>query len=236
MPEIVSCPDCHRELRVPEELVGKRVKCPACGLTFVATPGPAVPPQVLPADEGAGPAAQPEVGGPPLPQAGPTVGHGGYGAPGPLRGGDADWDRRPEDRQRAKSALMAPGICLLITGILGVLGSLYLTVDFMIIDPEVVMQNAPPVNDPQQRELQRKVVDFVHGPGGLAINLLALAVSLFVCLAGALMLAGKARGLAVTGSALAMIQVWPCCCLLGFPFGLWSLIVLYRPDVREAFR
>jgi hypothetical protein len=35
MPQIISCPDCGRKLRVPDHLVGKKVKCPGCGVNFV---------------------------------------------------------------------------------------------------------------------------------------------------------------------------------------------------------
>jgi predicted Zn finger-like uncharacterized protein len=55
----ISCPDCQRPLRVPENLLGQAVKCPSCSHTFVApesleeTParpaGP--PPKVLSEDE-----------------------------------------------------------------------------------------------------------------------------------------------------------------------------------------
>jgi hypothetical protein len=36
MPQIVSCPDCGRQLRVPDNLLGKNVKCPGCGQKFLA--------------------------------------------------------------------------------------------------------------------------------------------------------------------------------------------------------
>jgi hypothetical protein len=36
MPEIVSCPTCDRELRVPDELLGQTVRCPKCQGTFTA--------------------------------------------------------------------------------------------------------------------------------------------------------------------------------------------------------
>jgi predicted Zn finger-like uncharacterized protein len=42
--ELVSCPDCQRKLRVPDELVGKLVKCPTCGQTFTADPATQAPP------------------------------------------------------------------------------------------------------------------------------------------------------------------------------------------------
>lgn len=34
MPEIISCPHCDRKLRVPDHLLGKKVKCPGCGTMF----------------------------------------------------------------------------------------------------------------------------------------------------------------------------------------------------------
>lgn len=35
MPQIVSCPDCGRKLKVPDNLIGKNVKCPGCGVKFL---------------------------------------------------------------------------------------------------------------------------------------------------------------------------------------------------------
>jgi hypothetical protein len=37
MPSTVTCATCQRELRVPDEYLGKRVKCPACGAVFTPT-------------------------------------------------------------------------------------------------------------------------------------------------------------------------------------------------------
>ncbi|HEV3082162.1 MAG TPA: MJ0042-type zinc finger domain-containing protein [Gemmataceae bacterium] len=36
MPELIQCPSCDRKLRVPDNLIGKKVKCPSCSKTFVA--------------------------------------------------------------------------------------------------------------------------------------------------------------------------------------------------------
>ena len=45
MAEVTSCPQCQRKLRVPDELLGKKVKCPGCGLTFTAmADSPGAPP------------------------------------------------------------------------------------------------------------------------------------------------------------------------------------------------
>jgi hypothetical protein len=42
----IECPKCLRQLNVPETLLGRRVKCPMCGVEFEAS---ASPPSVLPA-------------------------------------------------------------------------------------------------------------------------------------------------------------------------------------------
>jgi len=38
----------------------------------------------------------------------------------------------------------------------------------------------------------------------------------------------------MAGSIVAMV---PCniCCLLGLPFGIWALVVIVRPEVKDAF-
>jgi hypothetical protein len=46
MAALVDCPSCGRKLRVPDELLGKNVKCPTCGSLFTgAAAAPAPPPQ-----------------------------------------------------------------------------------------------------------------------------------------------------------------------------------------------
>jgi hypothetical protein len=36
MPEIVKCPECDKQLRIPDHLLGKAVSCPGCGKKFTA--------------------------------------------------------------------------------------------------------------------------------------------------------------------------------------------------------
>jgi predicted Zn finger-like uncharacterized protein len=46
---VADCPSCRRQLRVPDDLLGKLVKCPSCGTTFTAG-GAAPTASVRPAD------------------------------------------------------------------------------------------------------------------------------------------------------------------------------------------
>lgn len=40
MPEITSCPECERKLRIADDLFGKTVRCPGCNTQFTATSSP----------------------------------------------------------------------------------------------------------------------------------------------------------------------------------------------------
>ncbi len=45
MANVISCPKCDRQLRVPDDLLGQAVKCPSCNETFTAElPAKAPPP------------------------------------------------------------------------------------------------------------------------------------------------------------------------------------------------
>jgi predicted Zn finger-like uncharacterized protein len=50
MPQAVSCPSCASRLRIPEQALGKRVRCPNCNYSFVAE-GQAAPPADPPAEK-----------------------------------------------------------------------------------------------------------------------------------------------------------------------------------------
>jgi len=59
MPAIVSCPNCNRKLRVPDELLGRRIKCPGCASTFAAA-GDQSPSRKPPSEEDSLKSASPE--------------------------------------------------------------------------------------------------------------------------------------------------------------------------------
>lgn len=52
---VVSCPQCNKQMKAPEELRGKKVRCKGCGHTFAlggAEPAPAAKPAAKPATVG----------------------------------------------------------------------------------------------------------------------------------------------------------------------------------------
>src|SRR5690242_11171194 len=50
MPDLIYCPQCERKLRVPDELRGRSVKFPTCGIIFTAPSETAEPISELPSD------------------------------------------------------------------------------------------------------------------------------------------------------------------------------------------
>lgn len=104
MPQVVSCPQCNRQLKVPDALLGKAVKCPGCGATFTASGGAgASPAPVAPPPEQyglAGPAARP----PPAPD--------DYEEESPYEG-------RPRRRRRSAYTKPHRGGMILTFGIIG---------------------------------------------------------------------------------------------------------------------
>ena len=50
----VECPQCHKKLKPRADLVGKKVKCPACTHVFVMPAPPTTPPQVAKTRESKG--------------------------------------------------------------------------------------------------------------------------------------------------------------------------------------
>lgn len=274
---LIRCSGCQKQLKIPETLVGKKVKCPACGavLTVAASsppleppaaeptvsppppPPPAVAPPPLPAESPEEAIRERPVVPPPLPRpASPEDDD----APIPSRRVredddfdeprrrrlDDDYDdeprrRRPGDdydeeedefdlRRRRRSitrkpevggVLLPPAICLIVTGVLGVLVNVFQVI-ISIVDPDFLQQNnafgqdTPPALS--------AVVGAVFTIFGILTVIGAIA-----------MIKRKYYGLALTGTILAMIDIGNCCCILGLPFGIWALIILVRPDVKEAF-
>jgi uncharacterized membrane protein len=41
--------------------------------------------------------------------------------------------------------------------------------------------------------------------------------------------------LALAGSIIAMTPCISLCCIIGLPIGIWALVVLFKPEVKEAF-
>jgi hypothetical protein len=213
MPEIfVSCPQCERPLRVPDALLGRPAKCPACGLTFAVPAGgheaPLMPVPATPSAEYDTTEQYNRPGRPPAP-----------------------WQFDQEVREGANRLVTPPAVCLLITGILGILGVLANCLHAVLV---LAGGGKPPGADVP--DFIRKAMEMVTPETVLIESVVFGSVSLVIILGAIQMLRRRMYGLAIASSILAMINIECLCCVLGLPVGIWSLVVLLKPEVRSVFQ
>lgn len=91
MPELVNCPHCDKKLRVPDNLLGKAVKCPTCTKTFTAEAEGSAPP---PREEEQAPA--------PPPRRRPVEEESVEDSPRRRRPADEEEEERPSRRSKAR--------------------------------------------------------------------------------------------------------------------------------------
>jgi predicted Zn finger-like uncharacterized protein len=214
MPEVVTCPKCDRQLRVPDELVGQRVKCPTCGTNFTA--------------------AMPGQHAPPIPGTGAAESNS-LEIPGDHYSNNEDIENR---RIRALERLKPPAICLLVVYLIGVLCGGFGVVRILTAPPPKVEEIVAifPALKGHEKELEEQL-KVMSGPAAVTMSFVWVILALVTVFGSLAMLSGKMRWLALVGSVAAMINLGTCCgCGLGLPFGLWALIVLLNEEVTNAFR
>ena len=221
MPIDFQCNQCQHTLRVPEESVGKKARCPQCGqVQDIPTP------QQAPGSAGfdignfdapsakedppSGYAGQqqpyqsyPDSPQPYRPNPYQAPAHGGYYAP------------QPKSLEQVKSRVRPPAIALMIVSVLsGLLAMLCMLV--------VVASMADRGGNADEDD----VIALVFMGIGLLMQ--------FVIFAGAArMVVLKNYGLAITAAVLSLVS--GLCCQLLMPFGIWALVILADADTRARF-
>jgi predicted Zn finger-like uncharacterized protein len=222
MPQDINCPACSAKLRVGEDKLGKKVRCPKCKEIFV-TEEEAHPIELVEA------IAQPVFDD----------------EPPPVVEEDDQNEERARRKKKRKSAAVAalkgPALAMAILAYVGLSINAVLIiacVGLLLISVLSGSQQAPPppqkFGGPRQLPLVQdlKLLIFVSAFfGGLAYvwydRVLRASTSM-----------STLRGYqhAVVGCVMAML---PCCgvaCVGGIPVGIWSLVVLSRSEVKDAFR
>jgi len=134
-----------------------------------------------------------------------------------------------------------PAIGLIVLGFIGAL-SASAGLALGLIDPEMVKEFLEPFlgNLPEEARAQSDIdasLERMFSAAGAALNLVTLGLNVFVVWAGFRMMALKSWLPAVIASVLVMIAcvIQCCCCPVGIAIGIWSLIVLFNKDVKQAF-
>ncbi len=242
MPEQVRCPSCSAALRVPDSLLGRNVKCPKCQTTFTAEgeelahpkgivqePTPAVTRPRLPADDEDVP---------------PEDEERNESAERDERDELEDEDRPRRGRRRrryrssnAEALVAGPAIAMMVAAILGIVSNLgFLTYRLIILatlDKQMLAQQATMRGG--QANQGAFQAGFAFGVTSVIVTTLLGALLCLIMLAGAVQMKKlKNYGLAMSASVIALLPC-NCCCLLCMSFGIWSLVVLNNPEVKDAF-
>jgi predicted Zn finger-like uncharacterized protein len=224
MPEQIRCPECDATLRVPDSLVGKAVKCPKCQTTFTAElEAPEERERIVrePARSSARrqrPAQEEEDEEEELPPEEEEE--------------DEDRPRRRKRRRRgrstaaAESAVAGPAIALMVEGGLVItLGVVSLLLNLLGVG---LLAAAPKGGVAQQPNVVAQAV------GGVFGAIFGIAWGSIITIGAVKMKNLSSYGMAMTSCIIAML---PCtiCCILGLPFGIWGLVVINKPEVKDAF-
>jgi phage FluMu protein Com len=250
MPIEFRCSNCNRLLRTADDTAGKQAKCPECA-TIVRvpesgtaatpfTPPAATPPDQPPVQPAMSPSGQPELSASPFgasspfPPPPPPLGdpsHNPYASPSqspyPQPVGYPPVRPAPfgDLRSYALGRVAPPAIALMvISGInmavcgLGMFAAVLRIAGVLPANQfnnQMGMPNLEGVN--------------------VATGLVLLAISAFVFICALKMKNLSSYALAMTGSILSIAPcTWPCC-LLGFAFGIWGIVVLSDANVKAAF-
>jgi hypothetical protein len=128
--------------------------------------------------------------------------------------------------------LGAPGVALIILGILIVLGSIG---DFFVSMRGG--QQMPTIGNPQVDQILRSMETTMRGPMATFWALVHTAVGVLITIAGFRLRQARSYPLVMTAAILAMIPCTAgCCCLLGLPIGIWVLMTIKEPSVKAVFK
>lgn len=124
------------------------------------------------------------------------------------------------------SQVNGPSVGLLVTGIIGAIFSLFLLIALGI---------GMSIGSFWEWRHMQWYEDFIEGVAGMGSAIVGLIIAAFIIYAALKMKEMKQWSLAVAASILAMIPCISPCCIIGLPIGIWALVVLMKPEVKEAF-
>lgn len=130
-------------------------------------------------------------------------------------------------RDAVKNKVLPPAIFLIVVGVIGVGVTGFNAVFAMVSEPPELPPDAPEF----LKEMQAGSV----GATAAIIQSVFALVNVLIIAGGVSMLTFKSRALAIVSSIAAMVNFGACCCILGIPAGIWSLIILMNPEVKRAF-
>lgn len=132
-----------------------------------------------------------------------------------------------------RNQVSAPSVGLLVTGIIGAIFSLGGLISLGI---GTGITSLAGFGSDWMDEIPYDIEELWEGAFAMGSSLVGLLVAGFIIYAALKMKDLEQWGLAVAASILAMIPCISPCCVVGLPIGIWCLVVLTRPEVKNTFQ
>ena len=121
-----------------------------------------------------------------------------------------------------------PAVCLIITGAINAALGLFCVIGGLI-------QISNPANRPVTGSEAERIGYYTGQFLALFVFALGMAAAPLIIYGAVKMFNGSSYGWAKAASILAIIPFTSCCFLIGAPIGIWSLVVLSKPEVKMFF-
>lgn len=132
----------------------------------------------------------------------------------------------PMPAPNAGDQVNGPAIGLIVTAALG----------FCVQVLSLVMHLAgTSIMAAQQQMGNEALANMFSGTLGVVMAIVGMLVSLFILFGALKMRKLENYGLVMTASIIAMIPCISPCCLIGLPIGIWAVVILSKPEVKNAF-
>ena len=142
-------------------------------------------------------------------------------------------------REMALQRIKVPAVALMAASILNIILALWGLVEMIFSSPDLQQINSAleQLNNPQIEQFAQKMLNLMYGPLGIVNILLELAVSVLILAGAKKMKSLQSYQFSLATAGLSVVPCLTPCSgfLLGFAFGIWSLVVLRRPDVKSHF-
>jgi hypothetical protein len=123
--------------------------------------------------------------------------------------------------------VQAPAIAMIVFASIAILMSIYSFVYALVSKPIEMPAGTP--------DWQVQLAQGGIGPMAAIVQAGFLVLNLVILFGGIQMLRLKTWGMALAASILSIVDFGSCCCIAGIPLGIWALVILLMPDVKQAF-
>lgn len=142
-------------------------------------------------------------------------------------------------REMALQRVKVPAVALIAVSILNIILALWSLIEMVFSSPDLKLVNSEleQLNNPQIEQFTQQMLHLAYGPLGIVNILFELAISVLILVGARKMKSLQSYQFSLAAAGLSLVPCLTPCSgfLLGVAFGIWSLMVLRRPDVKSHF-